>query len=126
MKFLADMGISPRSIEYLRDLGFDAVHLHALGLDRLTDAEILQLARNDERIVLTHDLDFGELVAASQSRLPSVIIFRLRRMQSGRVNQYLDLLLGRYENELREGAILSVTEGHIRVRHLPIPGTPEV
>jgi len=45
MKFLADMGISPRSVAFLRDLGVEAVHLHELGLDRLPDAGIVEKAR---------------------------------------------------------------------------------
>ena len=65
MKFLADMGISPRTVEYLSSEGHDAIHLHELGLDTLSDPKILELARGEERVVLTHDLDFGELVAAS-------------------------------------------------------------
>ena len=82
MRFLGDVGISPRSIERLRDQGHDAVHLHALGLERLSDSEILRLAIDENRIVLTHDLDFGELVAASGSILPSVVVFRLRSIFS--------------------------------------------
>lgn len=45
MRFLADMGISPKTVAFLRGLGHDAVHLHALGLDRLPDSAILELAR---------------------------------------------------------------------------------
>lgn len=48
MRFLADMGISPRSVTYLRDLGVEAVHLHDL------------------------DLDFGELLAISGNEMRSV------------------------------------------------------
>lgn len=123
MRFLGDVGISPRSIGRLRDQGHDAVHLHALGLERLSDSEILRLAIDENRIVLTHDLDFGELVAASGSILPSVVVFRLRRMQADRVSYYLDLVLERYKQALLDGAILSVTEGQIRVRRLPVDGT---
>ena len=53
MKFLADMGISPRSVAFLRGLGYDAIHLYDEGLDRLSDADILSKARTDGRIVLT-------------------------------------------------------------------------
>jgi len=48
-------------------------------LMKLPDAEILQKARSENRIVLTFDLDFGDLLAASGENLPSVIIFRLRK-----------------------------------------------
>ncbi len=53
MKFLADMGISPRTIAFLRELGYDAVHLHEEGLDRLADPLILEKSLKEERILLT-------------------------------------------------------------------------
>jgi predicted nuclease of predicted toxin-antitoxin system len=120
MKFLADMGISPRSVDLLRDMGIEAVHLHELGLDRLTDAEIVKTARGEGYIVLTHDLDFGELLAMSGTELPSVVIFRLQSMRPSNVNRYLQILVTEHQAALNEGAIFSVSEGHIRVRRLPI------
>ncbi|RLC58313.1 MAG: hypothetical protein DRI79_09625 [Chloroflexi bacterium] len=120
MRFLADMGISPRSVKYLRGLGYDAVHLWEEGLDRLTDGEVMAKARREGRVVLTHDLDFGELLAASGAELPSVVIFRLRDMRPGMVNRYLWEVIRRYGEMLEEGAIVSVREGQIRVRGLPI------
>jgi predicted nuclease of predicted toxin-antitoxin system len=44
MKFLADMGISPRAVDFLRDMGHDAVHLYEEGLERLPDSDILAKA----------------------------------------------------------------------------------
>lgn len=120
MKFLADMGISPRSVAFLYRLGHDAVHLHDAGLDHLSDASILSKALDEGRVVLTHDLDFGDLVAASRARLPSVVTFRLRNMSADHVNRYLQLILADYQERLIAGAVLSVTEGQIRVRSLPI------
>lgn len=120
IKFLADMGISPRSIEYLRKLGYDAIHLYEEGLERLADSEVLAKGRAEGRVVLTHDLDFGELMAASGAELPSVVIFRLRDMRPERVNRYLEEIIERYGGLLEEGAIMSVGEGKIRVRSLPI------
>ena len=70
MKFLADMGISPRLVAELRDKGHDAAHVHERGLGRSTDPEILAAARDEGRILLTHDLDFGKLLAASGGNLP--------------------------------------------------------
>jgi predicted nuclease of predicted toxin-antitoxin system len=120
MKFLADMGISPHSVAFLRDLGFDAFHLHELGLDRLPDAEIVAKARLERYVVLTHDLDFSELLALSGATLPSVAIFRLQNMRPRSVNHYLKILVTEHQDALEQGAIFSVTEGHIRVRALPI------
>lgn len=49
MRFLADMGISPQSVAFLQGLGYDAMHLHAQGLDRLGDSSILGKAREAVR-----------------------------------------------------------------------------
>jgi predicted nuclease of predicted toxin-antitoxin system len=92
MKFLADMGISPKTVALLRALGHDATHLQEQGLERLPDPAIMTKAREEERILLTCDLGFGELVAASGARLPSVIIFRLRDMRPTHVNRHLSQL----------------------------------
>jgi predicted nuclease of predicted toxin-antitoxin system len=120
MKFLADMGISPKTVTHLQALGHDVVHLHDQGLDLSSDAEILEKARREDRVLLTHDLDFGELVAASGARLPSVVIFRLRNMRPECVNRYLEEIATQHKDALAEGAIVSAREGQVRVRALPL------
>lgn len=120
MKFLADMGISLKTVDAVRDLGYDAVHLHEEGLDRLPDPDILAKAQQEERVLLTHDLDFGELVAASRVSLPSVVTFRLRNMQLANVNRHLREVINYHQDALNKGAVITVTEGRIRVRLLPI------
>jgi predicted nuclease of predicted toxin-antitoxin system len=120
MRFLADMGISPKAVTFLRDLGHDAVHLHEEGLDRLSDPAILTKASEEHRILLTHDLDFAELVALSGSRMPSVVLFRLRNMRREMQIQYLTEVVKQHASSLAGGAFLSVTEGQIRIRTLPL------
>ncbi len=120
MKFLADMGISPVTVQFLRDQGFDAVHLSDSRLHRLPDPEIITKARNENRIILTHDLDFGLLMASSKTRLPSVILFRLADMRPTNVNLFMAHILQQHQEPLQEGALLSVNEKQIRVRSLPI------
>ena len=120
MKFLADMGISMATIALLRNLGHDAVHLREQGLHRLDDPDILQKARQEGRILLAHDLDFSDLMAASRAHLPSVIIFRLRDMRPANVNRHLEAIIRDEAGALERGAIVSVTEGRMRVRVLPI------
>jgi predicted nuclease of predicted toxin-antitoxin system len=120
VKFLADIGISIKSVTFLKNTGYRAVHLSELGLNSLSDAMILAKAKNEGFVILTHDLDFGELIAASGGVLPSVITFRLRNMKAANVNNYLDKILLSHTKDLEEGCVISVTEGQIRVRKLPI------
>jgi predicted nuclease of predicted toxin-antitoxin system len=120
MKFLVDMGISIVTVDFLRTQGYDAVHLREQGLQRMQDSNILQKARTEQRVVLAHDLDFGDLLAASGAVLPSVIIFRLRDMRPANVNRHLTAVLAEQNAELEQGVIVIVTEGRIRMRRLPI------
>ena len=54
MKFLADMGISLRTVDWLRELGHDVVHLRDRGLQKLPDDEILALAHAEQRVILNY------------------------------------------------------------------------
>ncbi|MDJ0579468.1 DUF5615 family PIN-like protein [Crocosphaera sp.] len=120
MKFLADMGISQKTLEWLRNQGYNTVHLREEGLQRLDDEAILIKAKNEERIILTMDLDFTNLLAWSKDILPSVIIFRLGNENYDKINPQLEKVIGQCENELLTGAIISVSDGAFRVRNLPI------
>jgi predicted nuclease of predicted toxin-antitoxin system len=120
MRFLADMGISLRTVEWLRSQGYDIVHLRDEGLQRLPDPEILEKARLENRILLTIDLDFAQLLATLQSSLPSVILFRLGNENYDQINDCLSILLTDCMNDLLLGAIISVNNRGFRVRKLPI------
>jgi predicted nuclease of predicted toxin-antitoxin system len=120
VKFLADMGISMSTVASLREAGYDSVHLRDEGLLKMDDAEILDKARSEGRIVLAFDLDFGDLLAASRDVLPSVIIFRLRDQTPLAVRPRLLQILTECEADLNDGAIIVVEEARYRVRRLPI------
>jgi len=120
MRFLANMGVSTRTVAWLRQEGHDAVHLHDEGLQRAADEDILAKARAEARIVLTMDLDFGYLLAISGEKLPSVVLFRLEDESSEVVNKRLGDTLAQCASDLEAGAIVSVSEMSIRVRRLPI------
>ena len=78
MKFLADMGVSMSTIGALREAGGEVVHLREEGILTLPDDQILEKAITEQRVILTFDLDFGELLAAGGGRAPSVVLFRMR------------------------------------------------
>lgn len=120
MKFLADMGVSMATVEALRERGEDVVHLRELGLQTLPDDKILSKAIDEQRAVLTFDLDFGELLAAGGGKGPSVILFRLRNQTPAAVTPKLFQVLGNCRSVLETGAIIIVEDEGYRVRTLPI------
>lgn len=73
MKLLVDMNLSPRWIGFLGEAGLDAVHWSAVGRVDAPDAEIMAHAAAYDCVVLTHDLDFGAILAAMGGTRPSVI-----------------------------------------------------
>lgn len=89
-------------------------------LQSISDAEIVKNAKEEERIILACDLDFGDLMAASQEICPSIIIFRLDNEKPENVNKRLTQILKESFRVLEKGAIISVEESRYRVRLLPI------
>ena len=120
MKFLADMGISDTTVNALKSHGHDAVHLSDQGLIRLPDDQILEKAKREDRVVLTVDLDFGDLLAITRAHLPSVIIFRLQNQTPASLTPRLFQTLAQCQEELENGAIITVDETRWRIRKLPV------
>ena len=120
MKFLADMGISQSTVKWLREKGYDAVHLREEDLHKMSDKDIVKKARNENRVILTCDLHFGYIMAISSAANPSVITFRLEDERPMNVNRKLSQILDESFDVLDKGAILSVDEERYRVRLLPI------
>lgn len=120
MRFLADMGVSMRVVEHLRTLGHDIFHLREHLLHRMPDGDIFQLAYAENRIVLTFDLDFGEILARSAGKIVSVVLFRLHDTRTDTVINRLMKALADAQPNLEQGAIVVVEDGRHRIRHLPI------
>jgi predicted nuclease of predicted toxin-antitoxin system len=120
VKFLVDMGIAPKTVAFLQALAHAAVHLSNQDLERLPNRDIVEKARQEGRILLVHDLGFGELVAASGATFPSVITFRLRNMHPDRHNGALQRIIPQHREALECGGIISLTEARVRVRFLPL------
>ena len=68
MRFLADMGVDGRVVQWLRGRGHEASHLRDEGLQRLPNGEIFIKAIAEQRILLTFDLDFGEIAALAKEQ----------------------------------------------------------
>jgi predicted nuclease of predicted toxin-antitoxin system len=120
MRFLADMGISVSTVNWLRSRGHDAIHAREIGMQRSSDVEIIKKTQSENRIVVTCDLDFGALMASSQEYFPSFIIFRLQNERPSNINQRLESVLTDSLKDLKKGAVITVEESRYRVRHLPI------
>lgn len=113
MKLLIDENISPEITAHLRTLKFNVKSIREC-CKGYKDEKVVEVALSEERIIVTYDLDFGELY---RNLGVSSIILRLRSKNPSVVSKYLANFL----NMLKERKIdmknkLAVlTEGKVRL-----------
>lgn len=118
-QLLADENIAAWLVRELRNGGFDVLYV-AECTGGITDDEVLELARRDDRLLLTEDKDFGDLVFRLKRRVAGVLLLRMplsRRMEQG---NRLRGVLDRYGENLL-GRFTVVESEKIRFRSLPDP-----
>ena len=120
MKFLADMCISVSIVEFLRENGYDVVRLSDENLEKLPDTEVFEKAVRENRIILTFDLDFSEIVSKSEGSTISVILFRLHNTRSHFVMERLKQVLFESSDNLEKGSVIIIDDHRFRIRNLPI------
>ena len=122
MRFLCDMGVSRKVSAWLQSQGHESSHLGEMGLARLPNGQIFAKAIVENRVVLTFDLDFGEIAAMAGDCIASVIVFRLQNTRAEHVIKRLATALEKAAKSLDEGAIVTVEETRLRIRQLPMRG----
>jgi predicted nuclease of predicted toxin-antitoxin system len=121
MKLLLDMNLSPRLAALLESDGIKAVHWSDMGASNAQDAEIMAFAKREDFIVVTYDLDFSAILAATQGEKPSVVQIRVKNLAPEAISGPLLSALRQMERELKKGALLTVDLNRARLRLLPLP-----
>ena len=120
LRFLLDMGISSRIAPWLKNQGHEAIHLNDENLFQLPDKAILEKAVREDRIILTADMDFGQLLALNKSQQASVIQFRVSDFTPDNIESKLELLFKKFADELDGNFLITIEDYRIRYRRLPI------
>lgn len=115
VRFLADENISPKSVEFLRDLGFDAVHVRDVGLRGKSIEEIMDYALREKRTLLTFDREFADVCSHLIDSHSGVIRLRLSVASPEVVNRCLSSLLFKISRENLDGSFLT-TDGNYLIR----------
>ncbi len=124
MKVLVDMNLSPRWVDLLEGEGLQAAHRSALGSGNASDRVTMAYAKTNDYILLTHDLDFGGVLAATQGEKPSVVQIRAELLSPDVIGKQVILALRQMASELRDGALLTVDPARTRLRLLPLLAEP--
>ncbi len=124
MKFLFDQSADFRLIPHLHHLGHDVHVISRQHPSGLPDEDVLAIAREEQRILLVADRDFGELIFHQGVAHAGVIFFRLPGASLQAKIEQLTTALTDYAAELERGEFLVVTPSQIRIAGTPSTKIP--
>jgi predicted nuclease of predicted toxin-antitoxin system len=120
MNIILDMNLSPRWAVLLNEVGFYAKHWSEVGEPTAADEVIMAYARKTDAVVITQDLDFSAILAATQGNKPSVIQLRSGTTPSAETLDYISKALRLMHAELQLGALVTIDSAKARIRLLPL------
>ncbi|MBE9143801.1 DUF5615 family PIN-like protein [Planktothrix mougeotii] len=120
MKILIDMNLSPEWVKTFTDAGINSVHWSTVGDPRATDRLIMAWAADNNYIIFTNDLDFGAILAATQTQSPSVIQVRTQDLLPDAIGKLMINTLFQFQEQLETGALITLETSRSRVKILPI------
>ncbi len=120
MRFLVDECLPARTAALLRPAGHDCAHVYELGLGGQPDEQVMALAERENRILVSADTDFGQLLATAPVLAPSVILLRRTDKRPEALAAVIIANLGQVADDLTAGALVVISDTRIRVRRLPV------
>ena len=118
MKFLVDQDVYKMTIDKMNEWGYDIVTAGKLGMQRASDEELLDKAKEMKRIMITRDKDFGALLFLRRKKNEGVILLRGSVKKIDEIHGELkELLLKHTETELRSSFCV-VEPNRYRIRRL--------
>ena len=100
-RFIIDVSVGVFVEDYLLKEGVDFVSVRNIN-PRMKDAEILGIAVQEKRIVLTMDKDFGELVYNCGQNHAGVLLLRLEDENASEKIKTLAYILDNYASQLQD------------------------
>jgi len=120
MRLLANMNISPGTVDELRRRGWDVLRISDLLPANAADEIVLDKARSEGRVLISQDLDFSRLLALAGYRTPSLITVRMARPDPEMVAARLCEVLPALDRLAAEGWAVTIEDSRSRMRQLPI------
>ena len=114
LKFVLDVGVGNKVWQYLTANGYDAKLITAIN-PSMSDSDILFIAENESRMVITMDKDFGELVYHSGKVHKGVLLLRLEDAMGEEKAVVMQFILENFKDEI-EDKFCVFKNGRLRIR----------
>lgn len=115
MKFLADENVSPAVVKMLRANGHDVLDAKEEGWQGATDEKLTERARRTRRVIMSEDLDFGNLSRFPLAKHPGAILLHFVDMRPREVAEHLRRFLTSVDHRHLHGAVVFLEEGKIQI-----------
>ncbi|WP_028523526.1 DUF5615 family PIN-like protein [Runella limosa] len=116
MKIVADEGIEARLVLGLRETGFDVLYI-AEEMPSLPDEGVLDLSLRENRLLLTRDKDFGDLVYRDRKKHNGIVLVRLKDTMPTLEKVKIVCDAFRQHGTGFQGAFTVIDENYIRIRN---------
>ncbi|MCJ7791674.1 MAG: DUF5615 family PIN-like protein [Dehalococcoidia bacterium] len=115
-KFLVDENVPSGVVAFLQKRGFDAKEVRELGIHGGSDAEIMQLARHDERVLITFDKHFSNILLYPLGSHCGIIRIRIHPPLISEIIHNLDQFLQKFDLKTIRGRLIVLQRNSFRVR----------
>jgi predicted nuclease of predicted toxin-antitoxin system len=119
IRFLADECIFDVTLEFLRNEGWDIFTVKELGLQGANDSLVLNKAQEMEAVLLTRDMDFGDITRFKPSAHRGVIVLRMTYHKSHEVHAVLQKMLQEVKEDAFAGTLFVIDNSKWRKRTSP-------
>ncbi|OYT19486.1 MAG: hypothetical protein CCU26_11150 [Nitrospira sp. UW-LDO-01] len=115
MRFKLDENLPPDASTLLSNSGHDALTIWDQGLQGRPDAKIAEVCQEEQRTLITLDLDFADIRAYPPNQYSGLIVMRLSSQSRTHVLRVLQGLLPILKRETIEGRLWIVGDSAVRI-----------
>ncbi len=116
MRFKVDENLPVQCVRQFCEAGYDALSVHDQGLTGATDPRIADVCKDEQRVLVSLDLDFADIRTYPPSESAGIVVFRLKSQDARTLSQIVKRLLVLLREESPVGALWIVEEDKVRIR----------
>ena len=116
MKFKIDENLPIEIAQFFRENGYDAMTILEQQMGGNPDAIVSQVCQEEDRILITLDLDFADIRTYAPSEYPGIIVLRFARQDKLSILAQMPNLIALLQREPIDRKLWIVNEKQVRIR----------